>query len=59
MNEINVKVLKEFLDRYTGKKRVEGETFKVTYARLREIRRSGDFVEVVTETKTKESKEKK
>ena len=52
---IKVKVKKEFLDRSTGKKRKVGDTFDVIYDRLAEIRRSGDYVEVV---KAEEKKEK-
>ena len=55
---MKVKVKTEFLDRYTGQKRKKGEVFEVTNARLIEIRRSGDFVEVVKEGKP-EAKEKK
>ena len=46
---MKVKVKKEFLDRYTGKIRKPGEVLEITDARLREIRRSGDYVEVVKE----------
>lgn len=47
MKKINVIVKKPFLDRYTGKKHKEGETLTVSDARLREIKRSGAYVEVV------------
>lgn len=53
MKNIEVKVKKEFLDRRTGKKRKVGEKFTVTDARLREIKRSGDFVEIVKATEPK------
>lgn len=59
---MKVKVKKEFLDRYTGKIRKHGEVLEITDARLREIRRSGDYVEVVKEdkpAKAPEAKEKK
>lgn len=46
MKKITVLVKKEFLDRHTGKQRKKGETFTVTDARYREIKRSGDYVEV-------------
>ena len=52
---IKVSVKKEFLDRRTGKTRKVGDTFDVTYDRLTEIRRSGDYVSVVKA----EPKEKK
>ena len=52
---IKVTVKKEFHDRYTGKMRKVGDKFDVTYDRLAEIRRSGDYVEVV---KAEEKKEK-
>ena len=55
---MKVKVKKDFPDRYTGKKRKVGEVFEVTGDRLREIRRSGDYVEVIKEDKP-EAKEKK
>lgn len=50
MNKIKVKVKKEFLDRYTGKTHKVGDTMEVTDARYREIKRSGDYVEVVKPT---------
>lgn len=50
MKSINVKVKKEFIDRRTGLIRKVGETFTVTAERLREIKRSGDYVEVVKKT---------
>lgn len=55
---MKVKVKTGFLDRYTGKTRTKGEVFEVTNARLIEIRRSGEFVEVVKEDKP-EVKDKK
>ena len=58
MKKINVKVIKEFTDKYTGIKHKAGKTMEITDARFREIKRSGDYVEVVkpaTEVK-KESK---
>lgn len=47
MKKFNVIVKKAFLDRYTGKKHKEGENLTITEARLREIKRSGAYVEVV------------
>lgn len=55
MKIINVKVKKEFLDRRTGQIRKEGTTFTVTDERLREIKRSGDYVEVVKAPETPET----
>ena len=49
MKNIRVAVKKEFVDRYTGIKHKAGDKITVTDARLREIRRSGDYVEVVKE----------
>lgn len=46
MKKINVVVKKAFLDRYTGTKRKEGEKLTITDARYREIKRSGDYVEI-------------
>lgn len=51
---IDVKVKKPFQDRYTGQQRKAGEKMKITYGRLAEIRRSGDYVEVVKTTATVE-----
>lgn len=47
MKKIKVKVIKEFPDRYTGTQRKVGETMEITDARYREIKRSGNYVEVV------------
>ena len=47
MKKINVIVKKAFLDRYTGKKHKEGDKMTISDARLREIKRSGAYVEVV------------
>lgn len=55
MKIINVQVKKEFLDRRTGQIRKEGDTFSVTDERLREIKRSGDYVEVVKAPETPET----
>ena len=72
MKKFKVKAKKDFPDRYAGKKRKTGEVFEVNNARLLEIRRSGDYVEVVeavketapekeaaAPTKAPEAKEKK
>ena len=47
--KIIVVVKKQFLDRYTGKTHKPGETLTITDARYREIKRSGDYVEVKKE----------
>ena len=46
MENIKIVVKKEFVDRYTGKKHRRGEKLTITDERLREIRRSGDYVTV-------------
>ena len=57
MKTLNVKVKKEFRDRYTGKINKVNTPLKVTDDRYREINRSGDYVEVVKdEPKKSESK---
>lgn len=43
---MEVKVKKQFLDRYTGVTHKPGERLTVTPARYHEIMRSGDYVEV-------------
>lgn len=53
MNNIKVKVKKAFLDRRTGVKHKVGDNLTVTAERLREIKRSGDFVEIVKATEPK------
>ncbi len=59
MKQINVKVKKPFMDRYTGVKHKEGDILNVSDKRLREIKRSGDFVEVVKEAPAEVKKENK
>ena len=49
MKKLKVKVKKPFLDRYTGIKRKAGEEMTITDARYREIKHSGDYVEVIKE----------
>lgn len=58
MKKVNVVVKKEFIDRYTGVKHVPDEKMTVTDARLREIRRSGDYVTVVQAAVQEQKKEK-
>lgn len=56
MNNVNVIVKKEFLDRYTGKNNKVGDKLTVTEARYREIMRSGVYVEVIKDTPKTEAK---
>lgn len=51
MKKLNVTVKKPFLDRYTGKSHKPGDKLILTDVRVREIKRSGDFVEVNGEFK--------
>lgn len=46
-------------DRYTGIKYKKGTTLKITEDRYREIKRSGDYVEVVKQTAEPTKKENK
>jgi ribosomal protein S17 len=62
MKNIKVIVKKKFLDRYTGKYNKPGDKLTITDARFREIKHSGDFVEVektTAKTETKASEETK
>lgn len=60
--KVNVIVKKEFTDRYTGLRKKAGDKMTITEDRYREIKRSGDYVEVektskvVSEPKTEEKK---
>ena len=47
MKKVTVVVKKPFLDRYTGIKHNPDEKMTITDARYREIKRSGDLVEVI------------
>ena len=58
MKKFVVTVKKEFMDRYTGKKHKPGETLKVDEARLREIKRSGDYVTIDKAATAKLNEEK-
>lgn len=57
MKMLNVTVKKEFIDRYTGKKHKPGEKMTVSDVRYREIKRSGDYVEIMKSTEKKSDKE--
>lgn len=56
MKTLKVKVLKPFVDRYTGQKRKAGDVIEITDARFREIKRSGAYVEAVKATPVKPEK---
>lgn len=51
MKKLNVTVKKPFVDRYTGKTHKPGDKLILTDVRVREIKRSGDYVEVNGEFK--------
>lgn len=55
MKKINVVVKKKFLDRYAGIYRNPGDKLNIDEKRFREIKRSGDYVEIET-AKTPEIK---
>lgn len=57
MKKIKVKVVKEFLDKYTGLKHKPGAIIEVTEARYYEIKRSGALIEAIKEDVAK-AKEK-
>lgn len=59
MKTLNVKVKKEFRDRYTGKTNKVNSTLTITEDRYIEINRSGDLVEVIKDNKTEAKKEVK
>ena len=46
MKKIKVIVKKAFLDKYTGIKHKSGDRLTITEDRFREIKRSGDYVEI-------------
>ena len=45
--KLKVVVKKDFIDRHTGLKRKRGDYFSVSEERYREIKRSGEYVEIV------------
>jgi len=53
---MKVKVIKEFVDKYTGELHTVGSSFSCENDRFEEIKNAGAFVEVVPEVK-KEKKE--
>lgn len=52
MKTISVIVKKKFRDRLTGKTHKPGEKLTISDQRFREIKRSGDYVELETAAKT-------
>lgn len=57
MKQIKVIVKKKFRDRITGVRHKVGDKLTVTDERFREIKRSGDYVEVEASNKEKEKTE--
>ena len=57
MKQVKVIVKKKFRDRITGVSHKVGDKLTVTDERFREIKRSGDYVEVEASDKTKEKNE--
>lgn len=55
VEKFQVKCLKNFRDKNTGKIRKAGDIFKVTEERFKEILSVGDFVEKYTEPKKAET----
>lgn len=59
MKMLKVKVKKAFIDRYTGIKHKPDAVLDVSDARYREIKQSGDYVEIIpAEEAAKEEKKK-
>ena len=56
MKTLKVKVIKKFLDCYTGKYHKVGDILEVSEARYREILRTDKFVEIVKDEKPKVEK---
>jgi transcription elongation factor len=57
MKQIKTVVKKKFRDRITGVSHKVGDKLTVTDARFREIKRSGDYVEIEASSKEKEKTE--
>lgn len=57
MKKYNVTVKKEYLDKYTGLKRKPGDKLEMTDMRIRELRHSGDLVDVGEEVKIPKQKQ--
>lgn len=56
MKLLKVTVKKKFLDKYTGVMHSPGKVLTITDRRYREIKRSGDFVELEKAEKKPEAK---
>lgn len=56
MKKITVKVKTAFRDRYSGVTYKAGHTMEITDERYREIKRSGDLIEVVKPEKKADEK---
>lgn len=52
---MKVKVIREFIDRHTGKLHLVGDTLEITDERYAEIGKSGKFVEVQPDSTPAES----
>lgn len=46
---MKVKVLREFIDKYTGKKQLKNAVLDLSDQRIKEINRKGNFLEVLKE----------
>lgn len=46
---MKVKVLREFIDKYTGKKQLKNAVLDLSDQRIKEINRKGKFLEVLKE----------
>ena len=57
VQEVKVKVLEKFKDKYTGKVHKKGETFFATKERIEEILKVGKLVEEYKEEKSEKSAE--
>lgn len=59
MNQVNVIVKVAFRDRYSGKHYKQGDKLTISDARYREIKRCGDYVQVVQPAAAPPAKENK
>lgn len=59
MKQVHVTVTKAFRDRYSGKQHPTGEKLTISDARYREIKRCGDYVQVVKPAAAPPAKENK
>lgn len=58
MKTINVVVKKPFQDRYTGVTHTADKKLTITESRYREIKRTGDYIEVEKSAKVEKAPEK-